>query len=159
MLLSISEFKHKSKKHFLYFIFLIILFLGCQTNHAQITGNLPVSNKMEFWLKADAGINLGPNAIQQWLDQSNSLNHPVVGGNPQWLGSTLNYNPVVSLDGNGDFFKATADIQSNGNGAFIVAKAGVSGIQGAGIFSIMDDDTSISYFSVVIGLQSCFPNR
>ena len=145
MLLISSKFRDKANTYFKYFNFTIILFFCCQINHAQSTGKIPVCKDMEFWLKADAGISLGPNAIQQWLNQSNSLNHPLVGGNPQWLGSALNYNPTVSLDGNGDFFKATADIQSNANGAFIVAKAGVSGIQGEGIFSIMDDDSSTTY--------------
>lgn len=123
MLLISFKFKDNANTYFKYFNFSIILF---------------------FWLKAEAGISLRPNAIQQWLYQSNSLNRSAVGSNPQRLGSTLNYNPAVSLDG---------------NGAFMAAKAGISGIQGAGIFSIMEDDSSISYFSVVIGLQSCFPNR
>lgn len=118
---------------------LYILFTFSQlitTSSAQTPGG--VSTNLEFWLKADAGTTGFP-TVTAWADQSTVNNDATAAGNPQLVTSGLNYNPTVVFDGTGDYFSAPADIQSNFNGVFVVIKAGITGVQAEGFFTIMDN--------------------
>lgn len=65
-----------------------------------------VSSGLALWLKADKGVNLSGTTLSAagpsgaWADQSpNGRNIDYVYSNPQWIDSSINFNPVIRFDG------------------------------------------------------------
>ena len=72
------------------------------TTPTTVTTGLPI-NGLRLWLKADAGLAVGP--VARWQDQSGMGNHAVQGSNgalPVLVANALNGRPVVRFDGNSD---------------------------------------------------------
>jgi len=103
-----------------------------------------VVSGLELWFKANAETS-GIPTVSAWSDHSPKGNNGAGFGNLQLISVGLNYNPTIAFDGTDDYFKASAYIQSNLNAFFIVVKAGFSGVAAEGIFTIVDNDPSVSY--------------
>jgi hypothetical protein len=63
-----------------------------------------VVSSLQLWLKADGGINVSGNNVQNWFDQSINGRHPSVVDAPQRIDGSSNFNPVVRFDGVNDRF-------------------------------------------------------
>jgi len=124
----------------------ILFFFLTTVARTVLAGQNPngVVSGLELWFKANAGT-FGIPTVSAWSDQSINGNNVAGFGNPQLISVGLNYNPTIAFDGTGDYFKASAYIQSNLNAFFIVVKAGFSGVAAEGIFTIADNDPSVSY--------------
>lgn len=72
--------------------------------HAQ---NLTITNGLQLWLKADAGITATPaGAVTHWADQSgkkNDADQPDEALGPKLIANALNNKPVVRFDGADDY--------------------------------------------------------
>lgn len=76
------------------------------------------SANLKLWLKADDGINLNGTAVQQWDDNSASLNNAVqaAAANQPAYGTTyINFNPAVTLNGTSSRMSLSSPVFGTGN--------------------------------------------
>lgn len=71
--------------------------------HAQ---TLTVTNNLQLWLRADAGVTTSGTNVTGWADQTTNANHASQGtaaAQPTLVTNALNGKPVVRFDGTNDF--------------------------------------------------------
>jgi hypothetical protein len=99
---------------------------GALTSNAQ---TLSVSNGLQLWLRADAGITTNATGgVIQWNDQSTNANHAAQGTDaqaPALVNGALNSRPVLRFDGMDDFLDVADSDSLSGAGdmaSFFVVK-------------------------------------
>lgn len=95
----------------------VCLLTGITSSVAQ---TLDVTNGLQLWLKADAGVTTDLNGgVTQWEDQSGEANHAVqFDGNrtPVLVNGALNNKPVLRFDGVDDFLDVADSPSLSGTG-------------------------------------------
>jgi hypothetical protein len=88
-----------------------VLALCSLSLHAQ---NLTVTNSLQLWLKADAGITTNTSgAVTAWADQSGKANNaaqPDEAAAPKLVTGALNGKPVVRFDGDDDYLDVATSL-------------------------------------------------
>jgi hypothetical protein len=102
------------------------LFASSTSLPAQV---LSVTDGLQLWLRADAGVTLDPNnAVLEWADQSGNANNAVQGVDtqaPKQVSNALNSLPVLRFDGEDDFLDVADSESLSGTGdmsSFFVVK-------------------------------------
>jgi len=68
--------------------------------------DLPVTENLVMWLKADDGVTHASGPVSAWADQSATGNDlSTRNGSPTYVGGQINGKPVVRLDGNDDMIR------------------------------------------------------
>ena len=75
-----------------------------------------VMANLTLWLKADGGTSCTTNncTVSSWSDQANS-NNGTAGGDPRLTTNALNFNPLITFDGAGDWFVTPLSVNSDTN--------------------------------------------
>src|SRR5688500_15915279 len=73
----------------------------------------PPPNRLQLWLKADAGVTTNASgSVSQWADQSGNNNHALQGAEdlqPKAVVNAINSLPVLRFDGADDYLNVTAN--------------------------------------------------
>src|SRR5438270_11672244 len=90
----------------------VLILAGTLSSFAQ---TLTVSNDLQLWLRADAGVSTNAGGgVTHWTDQSGNLNDATQSSDtqaPALINGVLNSRPVLRFDGVDDFLDV-ADLAS-----------------------------------------------
>lgn len=84
----------------------IVGVLGMSQSRTQ--AQLTVTNNLQLWLKADAGVQTSGSSVTNWLDQSGNSNHAAqtnATSRPVFSAVVINGLPAVLFDGVNDFLR------------------------------------------------------
>lgn len=109
---------------------LSLLALAALTVGSSCFGQLPSTNNIALWFKADAGVTTSGSSVTSWADQSTNANNAgmsIASMRPSYVPNAQNGLPVIRFDGNDDALRtgSTVDLRT-GLSIFIVAKNAVS---------------------------------
>ncbi|EAY27196.1 T9SS type B sorting domain-containing protein [Microscilla marina] len=76
---------------------------------ALVTAPGGVTANIALWVKANTGVTATGNNVSSWIDQTNN-NSLTLNGDPQTGATAMNFNNVLDLDGEGDFFVGDREI-------------------------------------------------
>ncbi|GAA3612957.1 LamG-like jellyroll fold domain-containing protein [Flavivirga amylovorans] len=106
-------------------------------NFDFIQGPGGMTNNIELWLKADAGVEELANdsaedtdPVLNWLDNSDNNNdatQAIVGNQPVFVEDAINFNPIIDFDG--DDLLQTPAISTNSDMTIFTVAEGQSGVQ------------------------------